>query len=133
MSQILMPKRGREFAKDYNTINPDDSDTVRQAKIESWVAKQLGEELCRLYPRREWAVNIDTVGGMAVIICPDVSPIHGYHLKMNDTIEVLRQKMKAIGGEILERGLISRGRVTEDIIEAVPRGLREVVKGIDHG
>ena len=137
MSNIIIPgrqggHRGREIEKDYNTINEADSDSLKEAKLESWVAKALGEELVRLYPNREWGVTVDVRGGMAAIQCLDVSKTMGYRVSLNDTIEVLRQRMKAIGGEILERGRISRGVITPEKVESVPRNFKDEVVGMDN-
>jgi len=133
MGRIITPRRGKEFAKDYNAIRLEDSESVNQAKLESWIAKELGSELATLYPNREWGVTVDVLGGMAVIQCTDVSRFMGYHVGLNDTIEVLRQKMKRIGGEILERGNMTRGHTTEEKVEATPRTFKDEVKNLDNG
>jgi hypothetical protein len=133
MSRIITPRRGKEFAEDYNHIRLEDSESVNEAKLESWIAKELGTELAKHYPAREWGVRVDVRGGMAVIQCLDVSKIMGYHLFLNDTLEVLRQKMKRIGGEILERGRMTRGRTTEEKVEAEERTFKDEVKNLDNG
>ena len=132
---IWVPKTpGKEIAKDYNSLRPEDSDSLKEAKVESWIAKTLGERLCSLYPNRGWAVKVDLRGRMVVVMCPDVSMRYGYYLHMkNRTIQQLADEMSRVGGEVLERARISRNRkFNEDILETIPRDLRETVIGLDH-
>lgn len=134
-SGILVPKRpGREIAKDFNTINPADSDSVNAAKVESWIAKQLGEKLCAVYPNRNWAVRVDLRGRQVVVQAPDISTMHGYVLHMKErTIQQLVDEMPRVGGEILERGRVSRGlKVDEDEIETRTRDIRGNVADLDN-
>jgi hypothetical protein len=133
MSRIIVPRRGRHLAEDFNTIRPEDSFDMAHAKLESWIAKNLGTELCKLYPYREWAVRVDLKGGMAVIQCLDVSKISGYHLKLDATMNTLIGRMKAIGGEILERGRMTRGRTSEENVESEERTFKDEVKKLDNG
>ena len=137
--QIIVPRRGREFAKDYNTINFDDSVSTAVAKWESWLAARLGTRLTQHYPNREWWINVNTEGGLVIVGCPDVSPTHGYHILFDHPKEGQRsandieEMMQGVGGEILERGRITRGRTTEEAVEAVARNFRDEVVGLDHG
>lgn len=130
---IIIPHRGREFAKDYNTIDLAETPEVNLARIESWVAKRLGTKLTKLFPNRDWWVKVDMKGGIVIVGCPDVSPIHGYHIKLTRSINEIEGMLKGVGGEILERERLTRGKTTEELVEAAARDFRDVVVGLDHG
>lgn len=115
---------GREITEDYNEINIYANDDANQAKIEMWIAKNVGEALVKHYPNRQWGVDVDIPGSMVVIMCPSLCMDKGYHVAMTDdrTIQDLQARAVHAGGEILERYGISRSRKFDpDIIESMDR------------
>lgn len=134
--QIIVPNRkGREPEQDYNQIYAHDSDTVAVAKLESWIAKKVGETLMRVYPQRHWGVRVDLRGRMIIIVCETVSITRGYHIKMNQ-MPIAGLCDAAVDGaaEILERHGITRGKYfNADIAEAMERDHKGDMIGGDHG
>ncbi len=124
---------GREITADYNEINIYANDDVNQAKLEMWIAKQIGDVLVKNYPNRQWGVDVDIPGQMVVVMCPSLCMDKGYHISMMGDRTVHDLQMRAIlaGGEILERYGISRGRIfNPDTIEGMERYFTgEVISG----
>ena len=110
----LLPntKRGLDTIwADYNEIEPGDSASERQAKMEQWIAKRLGTKLMEHYNQREWKVMVDISGQMVIIACDSICNYKGYHIKMhNKTIGELEEAAVMAGGEILERHNVARDR-----------------------
>jgi hypothetical protein len=110
----LLPntKRGLDTIwADYNEINPKDSESERQAKMEQWIAKRLGTKLMKHYNQREWKVMVDIANQMVIVACDSICNYKGYHIKMNlKTITELEEAAVMAGGEILERHNLARGR-----------------------
>ncbi len=130
--QVLIPRRGRHIAEDYNVIKPEDSNRRRLEKIEMFVAKRLGTRLTKLYPRRAWSVEVDLRGGVVIIQCPDVSTMRGHVLKLSRSVNELENMMSQVGGEILERGGLTRGRTTEDIVESAARDFKDELVDLEN-
>ena len=130
---IITQKRGRDFAKDYNTIDLAETPDVNLARIESWIAKRIGTKLTKLFPNRDWWVKVDMKGGMVIVGCPSVSPRHGYHIKLSRSINEIEDMLETVGGEILERGRLTRGKTTEELVEAAVRDFRDQIVDLDHG
>lgn len=100
-----------EIGEDHNRIWIHEGDDVRQAKLEMWIAKKLGEHLVEQYPKRQWGVEVDIPGRMVIIMCPSVSLNKGYHLHMRgDTLDGLCKRAETAAGEIMERYGLSRNR-----------------------
>ena len=114
---------GREITKDYNTVYFHEDDDIRVNKLEMWIAKQLGETLVKVYPNRQWNVNVDVMGGMVILMCPSLSQLKGYHIHMkSDTIDALKRKVISAAGEILERyGMKRTQKFDPDDLETVDR------------
>jgi hypothetical protein len=114
---------GREITKDYNEIFLGEDDDVAKAKLEMWIAKNIGDELVSHYPNRQWGVHVDLQGNMVVITCPSLSLSHGYHVAMHNlTIHQLCKRAVNAAGEILERYGISRARkFNADALETIER------------
>ncbi len=115
MSNLLTPaasgKFGREITSDYNEINLLELESVKQAKLEMWIAKNVGDTLVKHYPNREWGVRVDLTGGMVIITCDSIDLERGYHISMvARTIGDLQERAKMAAGEILERHGVSRDR-----------------------
>jgi hypothetical protein len=104
---------------DYNYIDELESESVKAAKLEMWIAKKIGTALVSTYPSRQWGVRVDVRGGVMVILCPSVSNEKGYHLHLKgDTINTLEARSIRAAGEILERyGLSREKRVDEKDVE----------------
>lgn len=112
----------REITADYNEINIFEDDDKKQAKLEMWICKQIGDTLVRTYPNRQWGVEVDIPGQMVIIMCPSLSLEKGYHISMmgDRTINDLQQRAIRAGGEILERYGISRDRrFNHDVIDSM--------------
>jgi len=104
-------KFGREITDDYNVINVLEMESVKQAKLEMWIAKRMGDVLVSNYPNREWGVRVDLFGGMVIITCDSLDLERGFHIKLEGrNIHDLQHQAKMAGGEILERHGISRNR-----------------------
>lgn len=126
-SPLVLPngsgRFGREITADYNEINLLELDDVKQAKLEMWIAKNVGEVLCKHYPNREWGVGVDLFGGSIVIKCESLSTEKGYviHLAGRNMPE-LQQRAVMAAGEILERYGVSRSRGFDpDQLESLKR------------
>jgi hypothetical protein len=111
------------LGKDYNEILPEDDHSVRKAKLEAWIARQIGTNLMKIYDQREWKVIVDLENQMLIIGCDSISNHKGYHIKMlHRTIEELQRRAIFAAGEILERHNISRQRKFDpDVLETLPR------------
>jgi hypothetical protein len=117
-------KRGPDTVwGDYNEINIEDSQDERKAKVEQWIAMQIGSKLMRVYNQREWKVIVDIPGQMLIIACDSVSNEKGYHISMvGRNVEELQRRAIMAAGEILERHNVSRSRnFNADNLEDLPR------------
>ena len=130
---IILPsnsgKYGRNITADYNTINDLELTTEKRAKLEMWIAKNVGEDLIKLYPNREWGVRVDIEGQVLVISCDSVSSEKGYFIHMaKRNIHDLQLEARKAAGEILERHGVSRKRlIDEDVFETMNRDARDSV------
>jgi hypothetical protein len=137
--QVLVPFRQHQTDATLAPINiqPDDDIEAALAKTEMWVATTLGQELLKFYPGREWRIECDARNGVVTVQCMDVSTTHGHRLSLSRTLNDLSVQMKRVGGEILERGRLSRSPIAStgvlDEIEAAPRDLRDSIKGSGNG
>lgn len=133
--ELLVPGRsvGREIVKDYNEINLLELDDVKQAKMESWIAKRVGTRLMETYPNRQWGVGVDISGGMIYVMCPSLSLTKAYYISMSGrTVHDLGIEAVRAAGEILERYNVSRSRVfNPDHLETLERDLRDEVVSPD--
>lgn len=125
-------KLGRDVTADYNQITCDTRDSVEQntAKLEMWIAKNVGTPLGQTYPNREWSVRVDCEAGYIAVQCPSVSLRHEYilHLK-GSNIHDLQERAVMAAGEILERyGLSRERRFDADILETLDRDHTDEVR-----
>lgn len=131
MTLILTDARqkGDLIREDCNEINLLETDEVKQAKLEMWIAKNVGTAVSRKYPGREWSVRVDIRGQMVVVQAPALSKSHGYHVAMaGRTIHELGERAVLAAGGILERYRISRARKFDDsVIDALARDHRDDV------
>lgn len=137
MSKILKADRlgrvSRDITSDHNTINVLESETEKRAKVEMWIASQVGAALVKRLPNRQWGVRVDIQGGMIIISCDSVSLEKGYYISMEHrTINELQQRAVMAGSEILERHGLSREKLfNADIFETMERDAKDniVVQG----
>ena len=128
--RVLLPKgmgrRGDDdgtLGKDYNTIEPTDTIDERRAKVEAWIAKQIGTKLMQTYDQREWKVIVDIENQMLIVACDSISNHKGYHIKMlYQTIDELQKRAVMAAGEILEPHNVARSRkFNPDTLETLQR------------
>lgn len=132
MSSPLNIIRDKSLTSDDNTIHLLEGDDVKRAKVELWIGKALGTELHKHYPSRAWTVDVDIERGSLTVKLPEVSLANGYVLALTRTMDDLVNQMKRVGGEILERGGVSRAtRHDSDDIEALDRDFKDTVLGQD--
>jgi hypothetical protein len=106
--------KGRAPVTDYNEVNLLELDSVKEAKVDFWIAKQIGEKLVEKYPNRQWAVDADCRNQMVIIMCPSLSTKSGYYMPMRrDTIADLQRRAVIAAGEILERFGVTRGKIVD--------------------
>ena len=103
MSKILLPGvNGREITDDCNKIYQHEDFDERKAKLEMYIAKQIGEHMVKRYPGRQWGVEVDVTHGVLVLLCPSLSRTKGYHIHLGQyTIHDLQQRCAKAAGEIL--------------------------------
>jgi len=134
MSKILLPGvNGREIKDDCNQIYQHEDFDERKAKLEMYVAKQIGEHLVKSYPGRQWGVEVDVTHGVLVLLCPSLSKTKGYHIHLGQyTIHDLQQRCAKAAGEILERHNVSRSKLFDpDTLETLRRDVRDNVIAVD--
>ncbi len=116
-----------DVEKDYNEINFLETDDRKLARIEMFIAKTIGAELSKCYPKREWAVYCDVTGGIVRIGCDSLSYDRGYILHIGQrSVDELAKAAKMAAGEILEMFNVSRSRkFDEGELEDIPRDFRD--------
>ena len=133
---IYVPNvKGKEPEKDYNTLYAFDSNSVKEAKLESWIAKSVGERLMTKFPQREWGVKVDMPNQIVIIICESVSITRGYHIHMvGKSLHDIMEQAEGAAAEILERHGLTRDRkYNADITEAMIRDHNGDMIGGDNG
>lgn len=89
------------------------------------IAKTIGAELCGLYPGHGWTVEADARNGIAKICNKHMGFNAGYVYKLHDIeFSTFKRDMMRIGGDILERYKLSRGKMIEAEVFGVIRDLR---------
>jgi hypothetical protein len=137
MSRIQLlaeTKRGLDTIwGDYNEIEPDDSVSVRQSKMEQWIAKRVGTRLMATYNQREWKVMVDIEGQILIVGCDSICNYKGYHIKMaGRTIVELEDRAIMGAGEILERHNLARSRNFDPAqFDTLKRDSRDSVIAVD--
>ena len=90
------------------------------------VAKMIGTALAHKYPGHGWNVLADSRNGIANIYMSQMSGREGYVYKLKDiSLGSFDADMMRVGGEILERFGVTRGKYNEQSIRDVirdPRG-----------
>ena len=121
--------KGREPIADYNQLYITDSEDNNLAKIEYWMAKEIGTKLMQVYPNRQWAVDFDARSEIVVILCPSLSTRRGFHIHIRRlTLPQIQEKAVRAAGEILERFGISRAKkVDPNQFDHLPQTIRDEV------
>lgn len=114
---------------DFNTPQAQESFEEKAMRTEYWIAKQIGTDLVKHYPNRQWHVDVDTRNGVIVISCPSLSKREGYRLHIRrDTVAELLPRCRRAAGAILERFNVTRGRILDPLtFEAFARDVRDDV------
>ena len=130
---IIVKHNGRNIWGEYNEINLLETEDRTHAKLEMWIAKNIGDALIAHYPNRQWGVRVDIDGRMVILTCDSLSLERGYYLPMNgDTIDALRKRAVRACGEILERFNVSRDRIfNPDKLETLKRDFKDEVISTD--
>lgn len=124
---IIGETKGKEPGFDLNTPQEGESHEAQAMRLEFWLAKQIGQDLCRTYPGRQWHVDMDSRNGVLIIGCPSLSKRMGYRLHVKrDTVADLIPRARRAAGEILERYGVSRGRIIDPgSLETFERDVRD--------
>ena len=123
---IIGEQKGRNSVIDYNEAQAGGLAEDRM-RLEFWISKQLGEDLCRTYPNRGWQVDTDIENEVIVVSCPNLSKRMGYRLHIKrDTVKELIPRVRRAAGEILERYGVSRGQILDPAtLESFERDVRD--------
>jgi hypothetical protein len=126
-TRFYVGEKGADPVTDYNQAQAGESHEAQAMKLEFWIAKQIGTDLCRTYPNRQWHVDVDSRNQVIVIACPSLSKRMGYRLHMRrDTVADLIPRCRRAAGEILERFGVSRGKILDPMtLEVFPRDVRD--------
>lgn len=132
---VIGETKGREAVVDYNTPQASESFEKQAMQLEFWIAKQLGEDLCKTYQNRQWCVDVDSRNGVIVISCPSLSKRMGYRLHIKrDNVAALIPRCRRAAGEILERFGVSRSRLIDpSTLETFERDVRDDAIAADAG
>jgi hypothetical protein len=127
---IIGETKGRDAVVDYNAPQPGESHEAKAMQVEFYIAKKIGEDLCRTYQNRQWHVDVDSRNGVIVIACPSLSKRLGYRLHLKrDTIAELIPRCRRAAGEILERFGVSRSKIIDPAsLETFERDVHDDVK-----
>ena len=130
-TRFLVGDKGKPWnhKTDFNTPQPGESHEEKAVRLEFWVAKQIGTDLVKHYPNRQWHVDVDSRNQIIIISCPSLSKREGYRLNMKrDTVAELLPRCRRAAGAILERFNVTRGRIIDPYtLEAMPRDVRDDV------
>lgn len=123
---IIGEQKGRESVIDYNEAQVGGLAEDRM-RLEFWISKQLGEDLCRVYPNRGWQIDTDIENETIIVSCPNLSKRMGYRLHIKkDTVKDLIPRVRRAAGEILERYGVSRGQILDPAtLESFERDVRD--------
>lgn len=94
----------------------------QQDALDMALAKDYADALNTAYPGHLWAINVQGAQGIATIHNLMLSGKYGYMLHLNKRYSAseARKAVVMAGGEILERFKVSRGRMDEGKMNAMP-------------
>lgn len=126
-------EKGKESITDFNGAQAGESHEKQAVWLEFWMAKQIGTDLVKHYPNRQWHVDVDSRNQTIIISCPSLSKKEGYRLNMRrDTVADLLPRCRNAAGAILERFNVTRGRIIDPYtFENMPRDVRDDVVNPD--
>lgn len=132
-TRFYVGEKGKDPMTDFNAPQKEASYEEKAMRVEFWMAKQIGTDLVKVYPGRQWLVDVDSRNGVIVISCPSLSKRMGYRINMKrDTIAELLPRCRKAAGEILERFGVSRSRIIDPYtLESMPRDVRDDVVAPD--
>lgn len=124
---IIGETKGQDPLVDFNEAQSGESHEEQAARVEFWISKQIGTDLVRTYPGRQWLVDTDSRNQVIVISCPSLSKRMGYRIKMKrDTVADLIPRCRRAAGEILERFGVSRGKIIDpSTLDSFDRDVRD--------
>lgn len=96
--------------------------TSQQDALDMALAKDYADALNTAYPGHLWAINVQGAQGIATIHNLMLSGKYGFllHLNKRYSASEARKAVVMAGGEILERFKVSRGRMDEGKMNAMP-------------
>lgn len=126
-ARFYVGEKGADPLTDFNEAQAQESHEEQAARLEFWIAKQIGTDLVKTYPNRQWVVDVDSRNGIIVISCPSLSKRLGYRIHIKrDTVADLLPRCRKAAGEVLERFGVSRSRIIDPAtLEAFPRDARD--------
>lgn len=126
-SRFYVGEKGKDPIVDFNEVQKGESHEEQAARVEYWIAKQIGTDLMRTYPNRQWLVDVDSRNQVIVISCPSLSKRMGQRLHMRrDTVADLIPRARRAAGEILERFGVSRSKIIDPAtLETFDRDVRD--------
>jgi hypothetical protein len=134
-TRFYVGEKGKDPITNFNAPDPEASHETKAVQLEYWLAKHIGEDLCRIYKNRQWGVDVDSRNKIIVLTAPSLSKVYGYHLHIRDgeTVTQLVERCRRAAGEILERYGVTRARDTDPLIieEGLPRDRRDNVISSD--
>jgi len=128
-TRFYVGEKGKDPLTDFNAPQTGESHEEKAVRLEFWMAKQIGTDLVRVYPGRQWHVDVDSRNRVIVISCPSLSKREGYRLHMKrDTIAELLPRCRRAAGAILERFNVTRSRIIDPYtFEGMTRDARDDV------
>lgn len=132
-TRFYVGEKGKDAKTDFNEAQGGESHEEKAVRVEFWTAKQIGTDLVKHYPNRQWNVDVDSRNQTIVISCPSLSKREGYRLNMKrDAIADLLPRCRKAAGAILERFNITRGRIIDPYtFENMARDVRDDVVNAD--
>lgn len=126
-------EKGKNQILDHNGMRKGESHEESAVRVEFWMAKQIGTDLVKHYPNRQWHVDVDSRNQIVIISCPSLSKREGYRLNMRrDTVAELLPRCRRAAAEILERFNVTRGRIVDPMMfEHLKRDVRDDVVNSD--
>lgn len=106
-------------------ITFDNAGEAEDALKADGICKTIGAALVKHYPHRRWYVEASIQGGIAKVMCPSISMLHGFVIHIRSvTDDNLQKRAISAGGEILERFKLSRERLAKGGEEFILRDAR---------
>ncbi len=132
-SRFYVGEKGKDPMVDFNEAQVGESHEAQAVRLEFWIAKQIGTDLMKTFPNRQWLVDVDSRNGVIVIACPSLSKRLGYRLHIKrDTVAELIPRARRAAGEILERFGVSRSKIIDPLtMESFDRDVRDDVIAAD--